>query len=188
MAKLSRENKSTVITTNLSGPAVHVLARFANSHRETSSPRPTAYETHTVASQKQLEGTGVTKQDDSNTQVSAPSLTMVAGGKQCGPRSTIAPFTTRSANFHRCIKRRMGRSLKRAHCKRVLVSTRKQTAYKLSGTKSSFSSLKRVPRPLCGQDSPSGHGQYNSSVLHKQRRRHEVGPTVCPTAENLDLV
>ena len=37
-------------------------------------------------------------------------------------------------------------------------------------------------------NSPSGHRQYHSSGLHKQRRRHEVGPTVCPTAENLDLV
>ena len=67
MKKPSRENKSTVVTTDLSGLAVHVLDRFANSHRETSSTRPTAYETHTVASQKQLEGTGITKQDDSNT-------------------------------------------------------------------------------------------------------------------------
>ena len=146
VAKPSRENKSTAVTTN--------------SHRETSSPRPTAYETHTVASQNQLEDTGITTQDDSNTQVSAPSFTMVAGGKQCAPRSTIAPLTTHSANFHRCIKRGKRRSLKRVHCKRVLVSARKQTAYKLSGTKSSFSSLKRVPRPLCGQDSSSGHRQY----------------------------
>ena len=30
--------------------------------------------------------------------------------------------------------------------------------------------------------------KYDSSVLHKQRRGHEVGPTVCPTVENLDLV
>ena len=43
-----------------------------------------------------------------------------------------------------CIKRRVGRSLKRMHCKRVLVSDRKQTAHKLSGTKSSLPSLKRV--------------------------------------------
>ena len=82
----------------------------------------------------------------------------------------------------------MGRSLKRAYCKRVLVSARKQTAHKLSRTKSSVSSFKRIPRPLCGQNSSSGHSQYNSSGLHKQRRRHEVGPTVCPTVENLDLV
>ena len=188
VAKPSRENKSTFVTTGLSGPAVHVLDRFVNSYRETSSLRPTAYEAHTVASQKQLESTRISKQDDSNTQVSAPTLTMVAGGKQCAPRSTIAPLTTRSANFHRCVKRRVGRSLKRAHCKRVLVSARKQTAHKLSRTKSSVSSFKRIPRPLCGQNSSSGHRQYNSSGLHKQRRRHEVGPTVCPTVENLDLV
>ena len=52
VAKPSRENKSTFVTTNLSGPAVYVLDRFVNSHRETRSLRPTAYEAHTVASQK----------------------------------------------------------------------------------------------------------------------------------------
>ena len=38
------------------------------------------------------------------------------------------------------------------------------------------------------QNSPSGHRQYHSSSLHKQRRRHEVGPAVCPIVENLGLV
>ena len=49
--------KNTVITlpTGLSGPVVHVFDRSANSHRETSSPRPTTHETHKVASRKQLE-------------------------------------------------------------------------------------------------------------------------------------
>ena len=57
--------------------------------REKSSPRPTTYETHTVASQKQLESTGITGKDHSYTQVPAPTSTMVAGGKQCASRSTI---------------------------------------------------------------------------------------------------
>ena len=82
----------------------------------------------------------------------------------------------------------MGRSLKRAHCKGVLVSARKQATYKLSGTKSSLSSLKRVPRPLCKPNSPSGYRQHNSCSIHKQGRRHEFGPPVCPPVENLDLV
>ena len=69
---------------------------------------------------------------------------MVAGGEQCAPRSTITPSKTCSANMYRCIKRRMGHSLKRTHCKRVLVTARKQAAYKLSGTKSSLPSFKRV--------------------------------------------
>ena len=48
----------------------------------------------------------------------------------------------RATNLYRLIKRRVGHSLKRTHCKRVLVPTRKQAAYKPSGTKSSFLALK----------------------------------------------
>ena len=82
----------------------------------------------------------------------------------------------------------MGRSLKRTHCKRLVVSTRKQTAYKLSGTKSSLFSSKRVPRPLHRPDSLGGNRQHHSCVIYKQGGRHEVGPTLCPTVEDLDLV
>ena len=113
---------------------------------------------------------------------------MVARGRQCASRSTITPSKTCSANIYRRIKRRVGRSLKRVHCKRVLVGAGKQAAHKLSGTQSSVSSPQRVPRPLCRQNSSSGNRQYYSGSLHKQGRRHEVGPTVCPTVENLDLV
>ena len=48
--------------------------RFTNSHRKAISPRPTSQETHTVASQKQLEGTRVTRKGDSNTKVLHPHL------------------------------------------------------------------------------------------------------------------
>ena len=58
------------------------LDRSTNSHKET-------YETRTVASQKQLESTRITRKGHSITQVPAPTSTMVAGGKQCAPRSTI---------------------------------------------------------------------------------------------------
>ena len=118
-------------TTGLSGPAVHVPDRSASSHRKTSSPRPITHETHTVASQKQLEGTGISREGYPSAQVPAPTLKMVARGKQCAPRATITPNKTCSANFYRRIKRRVGRSLKRTHCKRVLVSAGKQAAYKL---------------------------------------------------------
>ena len=141
-----------------------------------------------MASQKQLENTRITRKGHSVTQVPAPSFTMVARGRQCASRSTITPSKTCSANFYRRIKRRVGRSLKRVHCKRVLVGAGKQAAHKLSGTQSSVSSPQRVPRPLCRQNSSSSNRQYYSGSLHKQGRRHEVGPTVCPTVENLDLV
>ena len=102
-------------------------------------------------------------------------------------KSELEPKTC-SANLYRHIKRRVGRSLKRAHCQRNLVTARKQAAYKLPRTKGSLSSLKRVLRRLCRQDSTCGNRQHYSSVIHKQGRRHEVGHTLCPTVENLDLV
>ena len=71
----------------------------------------------------------------------------------------------------------MGRSLKRAHCRRNRVPSGKQAAYKLSRTLSSLSGFKRVPRPLLKQDSTCSNQQQHSSVIHKQGRRHEVGPT-----------
>ena len=69
-----------------------------------------------------------------------------------------------------------------------MVTTRKQAAYKLFRTQGSFSCLKRVSIPLCRQDSTCGNRQHYSDVIYKQGRRHEVGHTLCPTMENLDLV
>ena len=183
VAKPSGQDTSTFITTGLSGPAVHVLDRSSNSHRKAGSPRPTTHETHTVASQKQLEGTRISREGYPSTKVPAPSLTMGARGRQCTSRPTITPSKTCSANFY-ASKRGVGRSLKRVHCKRVLVGPGKQAAHKLSGTKSSVPSLKRVSKSLCRQNSSGSSRQYYSSSLHKQGRRNEVGPTV----ENLDLV
>ena len=188
VAKPSGQDTSTSVTTGLSGPIVHVPDRPTNSHRETSSPRPTAHETPTVASQKQLEGTRISREDYPSTKNPAPSLTMVARRRQCSLRSTITPSTTCSADIYRRIKRRVGRSFKRVHCKRVLVSAGKQAAHKLSGTKSSPLGLKRVPKPMNKQHCPSGHRQYYSSGLYKQGRGNEVGPAVCSAVENLDLV
>ena len=112
----------------------------------------------------------------------------MAGERQCASRSTIKPNKTCSADLYRCIKRRVRRSFKQTHCKKNLVHSRKQAAYKLSGTQNSLSSLKRVLRPLFRQDSSCSNQQHHSIVIHKQGRKHEVGPTLCPTVENLNLV
>ena len=79
-----------------------------------------------MASQKQLEGIRVTRKGDSNTKVLAPTFPMVAARGQCPYRPTITPNKTCSANLYRRIKRRVGRSLKRMHCKRRLVPSGKQ--------------------------------------------------------------
>ena len=136
------------VTTGLSGPAVHVPDWFTNSHREPSSPRPATHETHMVGSQKPLDNTRITRKGDPNSQIFAPSFTMVATGRQGSHRPTITPNKTCSANLYRRIKRRVGHSLKRTHCQRDLVTARKQAAYKLFGTQGGVSPLKEF-QSLC---------------------------------------
>ena len=142
----------------------------------------------TLYYQTALENTRVTRKSDSNSQILVPSFTMVATGRQCSHRPTITPNKACSANLYRRIKRRVGRSLKRSHCQRDLVTTRKQAAYNLSRTQGSVSCLKRVSKPLYKQDSTCGNRQHYSDVVYKQGGRHEVGHTLCPAMENLDLV
>ena len=145
------------------------------------------HETHSVASQIQLEGTGITRKGHSYSQVSAPPSEIMAGGKQCALRPTITPNKTCTANLYRCIKRRMLCSL-RAHRKRNWVPPRKQVAYKLSRTESGLFGPERVPRPLFKQDSACSYRQHHSGVTYKQGRRHEASPAVWPSMANLDLV
>ena len=188
VAKSTGQNTGNIVPTGLSGPAVHVLDRFTNSHGKTSSPRSLTHEAHTMASQKQLENTGITGESDPYPHLPAPSFTMVAERTQRSHWPALTPHKACSTDLYRRIKRRVGRSLKRTHCKGLVVSTRKQAACKLSGTKSSLFSSKRVPRPLHRPYSLGGNQQHHSGVLYKQGGRHEVRPTLCPTVEDLDLV
>ena len=104
-----------------------------------------------MAPQKQLEDSGVPRKEDSFTQIFTPPPTMVAKRKQCSNRPTTTPNTACSASLYRRIKRRVGRSLKRVHCQRNLVPTRKQTTHKLSGTRGSFSSLREFQHLCVGK-------------------------------------
>ena len=148
LADLGRQNSDNSVWSSVSSLAVHVPHRASNTHRKTSPPRSTSYETHTVALEEQLEGTRITRKADTCSQIAPSPPKVVAGGKQCASRSTITPFNTCSADIYRRMKRRVGRSLKQPHCKGNLVTSRKQVAYKPLGTKGGPSGPKRVPRPL----------------------------------------
>ena len=101
---------------------------------------------------------------------------------------TITPSKTCSANLYRRIKRRVGRSLRREHCKGKVVPTREQVTHKPLGAESSISSSKRVSNPSLQQDSVGSYRQHNSGCLYQQRRGDEIGLSVCPTVENTVLV
>ena len=64
--------------------------------------------------------------------------------------------------IYRCLKRRLGCSLRRSHGKRDLVPARKQVAYALPETKRGLCGPKRVPRPLFKQDYTHSNRQHHS--------------------------
>ena len=105
MAESSRENTEIAIPTGLPGPGIQARDRLTNSYRKASS-----YETHSVASQTQLEGPRITGEGDPNPQSLAPPFTMMAEGRQCTYSPTITPNKTCSASNYRHINRRVGRS------------------------------------------------------------------------------
>ena len=188
LADLDRQDQINTVGSGLPSPTVNVPHRSTHSNRKTSPPRETSHEAHTVALEKQLEGPRVTRKGDHCPQLPPPPSKVVAGGKQCATRSTITPSKTCSANLYRRIKRRVGRSLKQAHCMGNLVPSRKQVAHKPLRAKSSFSSSKRVSNPLLQQDSTDSYRQHNSGCLYQQRGGDDVGLSVCPTVENPVLV
>ena len=112
MAEPSRQNTGTALPNDLSGPGVHVLDRFVNSHGKTDSSGTSPHETNKMAFEKQLESTGIPRKGDSNSQVLTPAFAMVAGKKECTHRPTITPSKTCSANFYNASKEGWGAHLK----------------------------------------------------------------------------
>ena len=113
---------------------------------------------------------------------------MAPRGK-CPSRSATTTTQPCSSDLYRCHKRRLVRSLRRSHRKRDFVTPRKSKLHiNLLDLKGVFLVLKRVQRPLFKQDCTHSNRQHHSCCLRKQGRRHEVGPAVCPTVENPDLV
>ena len=188
LANLDRQDQINNVGSGVPGPEIHVPYRSTHSNRKTSPLKATTHEAHTVALEKQLEGPRITRKGDPCSQIPPPSSKVVAGGRQCATRSTITASKTCSANIYRRIKRRVGRSLRRAHCKGNLVPTREQVAHKLLGAESSISSSKGVSNPRLQQDSVDSYRQHNSGCLYQQRGGNEIGLLVCPTVENTVLV
>ena len=182
------EDTSDFSQPSVSGPEIHVPDRTTDCYRKAGTLGQVTYETHTVAPQEQLEIAGNAGEDHSHSKITSPTSRVVAGGKQCYHRSALTPSSTRTADLYRRIKRRVGHSLKRAHSKGKLVTPRKQAAHKLPRVKGSSSGIKRIPSSLYKQGSSHCYRQYHCGSLHKQGRGNEIGPPVCPSLENDDLV
>ena len=170
------------------GSTVHVLDRPPDGHRETSVCRSPSYEAHSVAPEETLACPGSPRESYSGPPVAPSSFGLVVGRGQCAERSTPAPSSARRSTIYRRLKRRLGRTLRRLHCKRRLVPPRRPPSYKFSRDESSPSGLTTVRASVQGSDCSCGNRQYYSGLLHKQTGGYEVRLSLCPPLETPVLV
>ena len=175
-------------STGVFGQTVHVPYRTTNSHRETGSSRSAPHAPYPVASEEVLACPGIIRENHSSSSVPASTPEVVVGPRQCPKRSTSTPIATRSSTVYRCLKRRLGCSLRRLHSKRPLVHTGKRLAYKLARTQGRFTSPKTVRAVVLEPDHSGVFRQHDSGLLHKQGGRYEIRLSLCSPLEAADVV
>ena len=97
---LPRESLRNSVSTDLSGPTVHVLIGLL-----------TATEKQVYLVRLHMESAGSTGEGHSGTQIPSPSFGVVVGRTQCTSRSATASFKTRTADLYRRLKEGWGAHL-----------------------------------------------------------------------------
>ena len=182
----------------LTGRVLHTQDRWStlrqkvlfikNQDRETSLVRSPSHEAHSMAPEMPLACPGSPGEGNSCSCVSPSSLRLVAERKQGASGSTFTSSSARSASLYRCFKRRLGRSLRRLHCKRRLLRNRKKTPHKFFGAQSSIPGPQKLQASLQRPDCPDSHRQHNGGVLHQHGGRYEIRLSLCPPMETSILV
>ena len=93
-----------------------------------------------------------------------------------------------SIQLNRCLKRRLGHSLRASLYKGSVVRQGRKATHKCSRAEGGFSGSSKVQGPVSKPNSVSCYRQLNSSSLHKQTRRNSVGGDVRSPVEDHDLV
>ena len=89
--------------------------------------------------------------------------------------------------LYRCLKRRLGRSLRSKLYQRSVVKAGKKATHKCSGIEGGLTGPSSVQGPVLRPNSSSCNRQLNSS-LHQQTRRNSLSGHVCTPVENHDMV
>ena len=110
--------------------------------------------------------------------------------KSCKHDERFRPSSQRPQypTLYRCLKRRLGRSLRANLCKRSVVRQGKKATHKCSRAEGGFSGPSKVQQPVSKPNSVSCHRQLNSGSLHKQTGWNLLGGDVRSPVEDHDLV
>ena len=95
---------------------------------------------------------------------------LVAKSHKCDERRRPSSQRPQYLTLYRCLKRRLGHSLRANLCKRAVVRQGKKATHKCSRAEGGFSGPTKVQEPMSKPNSVSYHRQLNSGSLHQQTR------------------
>ena len=150
--------------------------------------RSPSHEAHTVPSEASLARTRGSGKGHSSSPHSPSTSGLVVKGEQCSSGPTFASPPTCPSAIYRCLKRRLGRTLRGLHCKRRLVRHRKSSSHQPLGVKGSFSGFKELRASLQEPDCSHSDGQHDCGILHQQTGRYEIRLSVCLPLETPVIV
>ena len=137
-----------------------------------------SYEALSVSSQGALEISSVTEQAPSLDRNDLCTPRLVAEPHKCdewcGPSSQRPQHPT----LFRCLKQRLGRSLKSKFYKGSVVRWGKKATHKCSRVESSLTGPSKLQGPVSEPNSAGCNRQLNSGSLHKQTRKNSLSRDV----------
>ena len=160
----------------------------ASINRKNGPRRLPSHETFSVASQGELDISSVVGQAPSLVRLHHSSSGLVAESTKCSQRCRSPPPRTQRSSVYRCLKHKLGCSLKSRFYQRTMVRSRKIIAHKRFRTKGSVLGPKTLQASMPKSNSPGCHGQLNGSSLHQQTGRDSLIRDVRPSMENHKLV
>ena len=113
---------------------------------------------------------------------------LVTESCKCDERLRPSSQRPQYPTLYRCLKRRLGRSLRSKFYKGSVVRSGIKATHKCPRVEGSLTGPSKVQGPVSEPNSSSGNGQLNSGSPHKQTRRNSLSGDVCTPVEDHDVV
>ena len=129
-----------------------------------------SHEAHSVSPQGALEISSITGQPPSLVRDHFSFPRVVAEPCKCDEGCRMSSQRPQYPNLYRCLKRRLGRSLRASLYKRPVIRQGKKATHKCSRVEGGFFGPSKVQGPVSKSKRVGCYRQLNSSSLHKQTR------------------
>ena len=188
MAQTSGFDPTTQVKTCFDCKMLDVSNWVASLNGENGPGGTPSHEALSVSSQGALEISSVAGQPPSLDRSHCSPPRLVAKSLKCDERRRPSSQGPQYPTLYRCLKRRLGRSLRSKFYKRAVVRAGKKATHKCPGNEGGLPGPSRLQGPVPESNSVSCDGQLNSGSLHQQARGNSLSRDLRSPVENHDLV